>query len=412
MYREITRCRLCGTDRLDLCLELGEQYLTGVFPKTPTAPLTRGPLTLVRCADCGLVQLRHSYNPTDLYGDNYGYRSGLNRAMVEHLRATANMLRERVPVRPGSVVVDIGSNDGTTLSFYAAGSCRLIGFDPSAARFQDFYREDIRLITDFFSAERFRAEYGPDARAHLVTSLAMFYDLEDPLDFMRQIEALLADDGVWHFEQSYLPAMLERNAYDTICHEHLEYYAAAQIQWMADRAGLRILDITRNDVNGGSFAVTVAKRNAPYATGVSVGAFLRAEAELGLDQPGTYAAFQARVFRHREELLTKLHALRRQGRLVFGYGASTKGNVILQFCHLDKSLIPCIAEINEHKFGCFTPGTGIPIVSEREAKAQRPDFFLVLPWHFRNTLIEREREFLQQGGTMLFPLPQIEETRG
>lgn len=413
IYQEISRCRLCASSHLEAACGLGEQCLTGVFPKATDPQPPRGPLTLVRCARCELVQLRHSYESTELYGPSYGYRSGLNRSMVEHLGAAVQSLRRHVELDKGDLVLDIGSSDGTLLSFFPRHTYRLVGFDPSAEKFRHYYREDMHLMTDFFSAERFFAEFGSSARARLVTSLAMFYDLEDPLDFMRQIESILADDGVWHFEQSYLPAMLASNAYDTICHEHLEYYAVKQIKWMIDRAGLKILDIALNDVNGGSFAITAAKRGSPReANDAVVDRLLRQERQLGLGKRATYAAFEERVHRHRERLVQTLHQLKNDGRLVLGYGASTKGNVILQFCNIDKTLIPCIAEVNEQKFGCVTPGSGVPIVSEPEAKALKPDCFLVLPWHFKQNLVEKESEYLRKGGMMLFPLPEIEEIRG
>jgi hypothetical protein len=214
---------------------------------------------------------------------------------------------------------------------------------------------------------------------------------------------------VWHFEQSYMPAMLRVNAYDTICHEHLEYYGLSQIKWMADRAGLKILDVEINDVNGGSFAVTVAKASSPHrADEPKFNTVLNDEKRLGLDTPAPYAVFAERVFEHREKLRATLDRLRNEGKKVLGYGASTKGNVILQFCGIGPEQIPAIAEVNADKFGAFTPGTDIPIISEADAHAMRPDCFLVLPWHFRENLLAREAKYLSEGGRMLFPLPEIE----
>ncbi|MCZ6698098.1 MAG: class I SAM-dependent methyltransferase [Planctomycetota bacterium] len=410
MYREVTACRICGGGDLSTLIELGDQYLTGVFPKDPNQELTRGPLSLVRCTECSLVQLLHSYDLTELYGDHYGYRSGLNKSMVAHLQATVARLCGRVSLADGDIILDIGSNDGTTLASYDRDRFALVGFDPSADKFRKYYRDDARLVTDFFSAARFGREFGKDARARVVTSLAMFYDLEDPLRFMTEVESILAADGLWYFEQSYLPSMLASNAYDTICHEHLEYYAVHQIKWMTDRAGLKIVDIACNDINGGSFAVTVARRDAPYPENVAVvQKFIEAERNKGLNTPAPYQAFRDRVLRHRDDLREKLTRYKSDGRRVIGYGASTKGNVLLQYCGIDESLLPCIAEVNEEKFGCFTPGTRIPIVSEAEAKAANPDCMLVLPWHFRANIVQREAAYLARGGALLFPLPEILE---
>lgn len=411
-YHAITRCRMTGSSNLVPILDLGTQSLTGVFPRTRHAPLTRGPIELVLCTDGGLLQLRHSYESTEMYGETYGYRSGLNQSMVNHLSAKAAKLERFVGVGRGDVVLDIGSNDATLLKAYSDVGQRLGGIDPSAGKFRRFYPEHIALATEFFSEAAFRTLFGKGS-AKLVTSIAMFYDLEDPLAFVRSVSSILAKDGVWHFEQSYMPSMLATNAYDTICQEHLEYYGLRQIKWMTDRADLEILDVELNDVNGGSFAVTAGKKGSsrkPNARAIE--ALLRAEEEQKLDTPAAYTTFRDNVHRHRTELTQLIRELRSQGKTVFGYGASTKGNVLLQFCGFTEKDIACIADVNPDKHGCFTPGTDIPIVSEAEARAQRPGYFLVLPWHFRSNLLEREREYLKSGGKMIFPLPHIDVVGG
>jgi hypothetical protein len=389
-------------------LSLGDQYLTGVFPADEKTPLTCGPLELVRCADengCGLVQLRHSYQSEEIYGDNYGYRSSLNRSMVRHLEGKVAALRALVNLRPGDLILDIGSNDGTLLSFYPE-DLHLVGMDPTAAHFRQYYRAGIQVIPDFFSAQRFRKEVGP-APVKIVTSIAMFYDLESPMTFVEDIASILDRDGLWHFEQSYLPLMLSQNAYDTICHEHLEYYGLRQIKWLLDHCGLKIVAVELNDINGGSFAITAARQDSSHPEAAETIAKLLREEETST-RPEALAAFRDRVFRHRADLLRTLGDLRAKGATIFGYGASTKGNVILQFCGITAEQLPCVAEVNSAKFGKRTPGTNIPIVSEEQAHAQQPDCFLVLPWHFRKNLLEREAAFLKAGGKMLFPLPEIE----
>lgn len=411
MYRAITACRMCGSTQIEEVLDLGLQSLTGVFPASADVRLTRGPLTLGLCGGCGLVQLLHSYQPAELYGATYGYRSSLNRAMVEHLRDTVASLTRQVPVRDGDVVCDIGSNDGTLLSFYPEGVCTLVGIDPCANHYASYYRGDIQRVPDFFSAKRFRDVTGSKG-ARIVTSLAMLYDLEQPFDFMREVESILEDDGIWHFEQSYLPTMLRVNAYDTICHEHLEYYGLRQIKWMTDRAGLKITQVAVNRINGGSLAVTVSKQGAPYREATrAVQQFLRCEEEMRLMSPAGYAPFRQAVLAHRERLHEAISDVASSGRTIMGYGASTKGNVLLQFCGLGPRDLPYIAEVNSDKFGRVTPGTHIPIISEAEAHGMRPDCFLVLPWHFRDNIISRETEYLQDGGSLLFPLPHLEVVR-
>ncbi|HTB88469.1 MAG TPA: class I SAM-dependent methyltransferase [Steroidobacteraceae bacterium] len=407
-YREIKHCRVDQSPNLVSVLNLGHQALTGVFPKQSSEPVTVGPLELVWCPSSGLLQLKHSYESSEMYGDNYGYRSGLNQSMVNHLNDKIAYLERVVPLSAGDVVLDIGSNDATTLKAFRASGIRRIGIDPTGTKFAHFYPADITLVPDFFSSSAYSAVESKKAR--IVTSIAMFYDLEAPIEFARQIESILADDGIWHFEQSYMPSMLRLNSYDTVCHEHLEYYSLGVVKKILEQAGLRLVDVVMNAINGGSFAVTAAKvTNKSVKTNQPViDWLLEQEERMGLNTPRPFRDFEERVFRHRDDLTRLIRTLGADGKRILGYGASTKGNVVLQFCGLTAKDIPGIAEINPEKFGCVTPGTHIPIFSEDEAKASNPDYYLVLPWHFKDGIVRREKEFLARGGRMIFPFPTIE----
>jgi SAM-dependent methyltransferase len=342
-----------------------------------------------------------------MYGDNYGYRSGLNRSMVLHLARKARGLEVLVDLNPGEVVVDIGSNDGTLLAAYATRPLRGIGIDPIAARFADSYPPDAQIVADFFTAPKFREV--SDDPARIITSIAMFYDVEDPVTFARDISDCLAPDGVWHFEQSYLPAMLATNGYDTVCHEHLEYYSLTTVLRIIDEAGLEPIEVRFNRINGGSFAVTAAHRGSPHPSRRAViDWFAIRERRMGLDTEQPLRDFEERVFQHRDDLVDLLGTLRGEGASVLGYGASTKGNVVLQFCGLTSNEIEAIAEVNPDKFGHVTPGSLIPIIPEEEMRARRPDYLIVFPWHFRDTVIAREEEYLRSGGRLIFALPEIE----
>jgi hypothetical protein len=406
-YIEVKRCRICGNRDLPVVLDLGEQMLTGVFPKTKGEPLTKGPLRLVKCTGgqdvCGLVQLQHSYDLGEMYGDNYGYRSGLNASMVAHLHGNVRNILQRTPVAADDIVVDIGSNDSTTLQAYPATGVTLVGFDPTGVKFHAYYPPHIRLISDFFSAREFAAQF-PERKAKIVTSFSMFYDLEQPMKFMQEIHDVLADDGVWVFEQSYMPSMLEMNAYDTVCHEHLEFYGVRQIKWMTDRVGFRILDIELNDVNGGSFLVTVTKSGGDNTPASVVQTLLDEEVRRGMGTLAPYRKFAENAARSRKELLAFISSAHCEGKTVAALGASTKGNVLLQYCGLTDREICCIGDVNVDKVGSFTPGTWIPIVSEDAALEMKPDYFLVMPWHFRRFFENVER---LKGFTLVFPLPVL-----
>jgi len=407
-YRELQACRVCGGAHLIGVLNLGRQSLTGIFPRSVRHDVTQGPLQLAWCSECNLVQLHHSYDPKEMYGPNYGYRSGLNLSMVDHLSHAVHGLERRVQLHPGDVVLDIGSNDATLLKAYSSAGLRRIGIDPTAEKFRMHYPADILLIPEFFSAAAYREE--ETKAASIITSFAMFYDLEAPVDFVRQVNEILSPDGVWQFEQSYMPAMLRTNSYDTVCHEHLEYYSLGVIQEILDAADMRVTDVVTNTVNGGSFTVTAAKRSNRGAkpNRPVIDWLLEQEDRMGLNTPRPYRDFEERVFRHRQDLVRLLRALTADRKTVLGYGASTKGNVLLQFCGLSSNEIKAIAEVNPDKFGCVTPGTAIPIISEPEARAMNPDYFLVLPWHFRDSIVRREKDYLNRGGKLIFPLPEIE----
>ena len=406
-YTAIEQCRVGGGRTLIDVLDLGRQALTGVFPKRVDEPITTGPLRLVWCPESGLLQLAHSYDLGEMYGENYGYRSGLNASMVRHLSTKVAQLERFAGLSAGDAVLDIGSNDGTSLKAYATPSLQRTGIDPTGAKFRQYYPDDITLVPDFFSAEAYRKAGGKPAK--LVTSIAMFYDLEDPIAFAREIEQVLAPGGVWHFEQSYMPSMLRMTSYDTVCHEHLEYYSLGVVNRILDAAGLRAVDVKLNGINGGSFAISaVRKSDGREGERAVLDWLLGQEQRMNLDTPRPYREFEDRVYRHRADLMRLLKTLAADGKMVAGYGASTKGNVVLQFCGITTEELPVIAEVNPDKFGAFTPGTNIPIASEAEVKAMKPDYYLVLPWHFKEGIMQREAEFLAGGGRMIFPFPEIE----
>jgi hypothetical protein len=407
MYKQIKKCRICGNTHLERVLDLGEQMLTGVFPREKGAKVTTGPLRLVKCVGgdevCGLLQMEHSYDLGEMYGENYGYRSGLNASMVTHLQAKVARIQGLVALNPGDLIVDIGSNDSTTLQAYPK-DLDLVGIDPTGVKFHSYYPAHVKLIPNFFTSNLLKERY-PGRKAKVVTSFSMFYDLESPMDFMREVHEVLADDGIWVFEQSYMPTMLETNSYDTVCHEHLEFYALRQIQWMAERVGFKILDVEFNDVNGGSFSVTVRKSPGNETIESAVQKILDEEQERGLDTLVPFREFADRISRTKQELLQFINRAKAEGKMIAALGASTKGNVLLQYCGITHNDISFVGEVNSEKFGCYTPGTWIPIIPEMELLEKKPDFLIVLPWHFRKFFVSSKT---LSGQNLVFPLPTVE----
>ena len=406
----IERCRICGSDRLEDVIDLGSQYIASLFPVGPLAPELDQPFPLhvVRCAEpgaCGLVQLEHTVAPGILY-DHYGYRSGTNEMMRANLAEIVHQIEEKVSLGRGDVVVDIGCNDGTLLKSYGTPGIERIGIDPSDA-VKAIDSSEITVVNDFFSKGTFDLA-SPAKKARVVTSIAMFYDLDDPASFVKDVKSILSEDGIWVLELSYLPAMLEANAFDTICHEHLEYYSLEALGWLLTSEGLEIRAAQINDVNGGSIRAFVAHsgQRTPDEER-EMKELLRAERELKLSTDAPFATFRHNCSSLKRDLTSLIQEAKAKGKRVYAYGASTKGNTLLQFCGLDSTTIEKAADRNPDKWGTTTIGTGIPIVSEEEARQDRPDFFLALPWHFYESFISREKDFLDSGGRFIFPLPEL-----
>ncbi|MBI4635695.1 MAG: class I SAM-dependent methyltransferase [Candidatus Rokubacteria bacterium] len=412
VYRKT--CRACGSPALTKVIDLGEQFLQGSFvkPGKEMPPMRKIPTSLVRCDPtrdenaCGLLQLALTLPPEILYS-SYWYHSGTNRTMRDHLREIAEEAAAIVD-RRDAWVLDIGCNDGTLLGYYPQGFTKF-GIDPSDA-VQDI-KGNVTVVQDIFPS----AELVKESAGHpfdIITSIAMFYDLEDPVGFVRQIKQHLAPEGLWVFEMSYMPSMLKMNSYDTICHEHLEYYSLAVLEYILRKCDMKMVKVTLNDINGGSIRCQATHTGnfafKKHEDAYSLRTLRKEEFDMELDSDKPYRNFQERVDAHKRELSALLKELRRQGKRIHVYGASTKGNTILQFCGIDNSIIDFAADRNPRKHGARTLGTDIPIISEAESRAMNPDYYLVLPWHFKGEFLEREREALDRGIGMIFPFPTIE----
>ncbi len=409
MYKKTEQCRICGNKHLETVLDLGEQMLTGVFPRNKGADVTTGPLRLVKCFGeenvCGLLQLEHSYDLGEMYGENYGYRSGLNASMVAHLQSKVSRILKLVSIEKNDLVIDIGSNDSTTLQAYTNNGANLVGVDPTGVKFHSYYPAHIQLIPDFFSSKLIQTKF-PGKKAKVVTSFSMFYDLESPMTFMQEVFDVLEDDGIWVFEQSYMPTMLDMNSYDTACHEHLEYYALRQIKWMTDRVGFKIIDVEFNDINGGSFSITVTKSLGDTSVAPAIQNILDNELALGLNTLTPYLEFAERVAHSKDELLAFINKAVAEGKTVGALGASTKGNVLLQYCKITQDDISHVGEVNPEKYGCFTPGTWVPIVPENDLLKDEPDYLIILPWHFKSFFVTNKAKWKK--AKLVFPLPRLE----
>lgn len=403
---KLNSCRICKLTNMVDVIDLGNQIITSRWPVYGDFSTPSTPVCLCLCKDCGLVQLKETTNSSELYEYEYGYRSGISNTMRQHLLDYQREIISKVSLLPGDTVLDIGSNDSTMLQYYDP-TCKRVGCDPTGSQFKQYYGS-VDLIPTYFTYDNFTGVYGPDRKCKIVSSISMFYDLPDPVQFAKDIHAVLADDGIWTCEQSYLLTMLRRNSIDTICHEHLEYYALSQVKRIADMSGFKIIDVSFNECNGGSFRVYFAKDTSTKYTECTdkINAILCDELNYGIMDEQTYVAFMNRVDSEVQKLKDFISWVRADGKQVYIYGASTKGNCLLQYANLTEADIPYAVERNPSKFGKMT-STGIPIIGEEEMRANPPAYLLVLPWHFKEEILVRESNYLNNGGQFIFPFPEF-----
>ncbi len=408
-------CRVCGSKSLTKVIDLGEQYLQGSFvkPGKELPPTRRISTSVVRCNPmqderaCGLLQMEYTIPPEILYSA-YWYRSGTNDTMRRHLEGIVESALEITGNKVVGTALDIGCNDGTLLTFYPSTYSKF-GVDPSDVAQE--IKPPVSVVQDIFPSAELLSRIGTQ-KFDIITSIAMYYDLEDPVAFTKGIKQILAPQGIWIFEMSYMPTMLKMNSYDTICHEHLEYYSLAVLETILSQAGMKVVNVTQNSINGGSLrCIATHSDNFTYKLDEyqqNLKAMRQSEFDMELDTDRPYRHFQERINIHKDELNRLLKTLKSDGKKIHLYGASTKGNTILQWCGIDHRIIDCAAERNPDKYGARTLGTDIPIVSEADSRAMNPDYYLVLPWHFKAEFLEREKDTLDRGIGLIFPLPTIE----
>jgi SAM-dependent methyltransferase len=403
---EVTACRSCGSDDLMQILSLGEQTIS-CFPM-PGEPVRRAPIDLMFCQSCTLVQLGHCC-PSDWFYRWYGYRSGINPLMVEALSDVVTEIQVRMPMGPRDVVVDIGSNDGTLLRLFQAPGIYRVGFDPALNLGAEGGAGLSLFVNDYFSALACEEFVNWRGKAKVVTAIAMFYDLDDPAKFLLDVHEILAPSGVFVLQMNYLVPMLEVAGYDNLCHEHVAHYSLLSLRPLLEATGFRIIDVSTNTVNGGSFRLYCMRSDGPAPTDAGLARIAEmevSERRLRLADIQTYKEFGNRVEQARIDLSDVVRRLKSEGKRIYVYGASTRGLVIMQACGLDSSLIDGAAERNPEKWGRMYAGTRIPCVPEAEAREQA-DYFLILPWIFLDEFVRREEPFLRRGGKFIVPLPNV-----
>jgi SAM-dependent methyltransferase len=399
-------CRVCGSTNLKPVLSLGIPYVSN-FIDSPDQEKYAAPLELVLCNKCGLLQLKHTV-PGEILYRKYWYKSGINQTMRTALADITDKAEKLVELSLGDIVVDIGCNDGTLLRSYKSNGIILLGFEPATNLVKEAKIGTTMIINDFFNYQAFEKMFGSE-KAKIVTAIAMFYDLEDPNKFVRDVVKILDDDGILIIQMNYLLSMLQGNTFDNICHEHLEYYSLETLEYLLNMHDLRVFNVELNDLNGGSFRVYVKHKNCrKYPVSENVNNLREHEEKAKLDDYKTYVEFAKRIHDLKAKTYCFIKKEVEKGKKVYLYGASTKGNTLLQFYGLNNKLIKAAAERNPRKWGKMTIGTQIPIISEEQARREKPDYFLVLPWHFIKEFREREKDYFDAGGKFIVPLPKFE----
>lgn len=406
-YKLINQCRSCKNKNIQSILSIGNFYISSWLSTKEQKKIIKSPLELVKCSKCNLVQLKHTVSKNVLYNKDYGYRSGTNATMNLHLQDLVRDTLKKIDLKKNDYVLDIGCNDGTLLSFYKK-NINKIGIDPIANKIKKKRLPNVKFINNFFDYNTYNSIKNIQ-KPNIITSISMFYDLDNPMKFVENIKKILAKNGIWVLEQSYLPTMIKKNSFDTICHEHLEYYSLDQINFLTRKNNLKIVDVSKNDINGGSFRIFITHSEARIKIfNNKILKFYKDEKKLEISKLSTYKKFYKKIVSLKKSTNKFIENEIKKNKKIFIYGASTKGNTILQFYNLSSKQIKFAAERNPNKYNKIIPGTGIKIISEKKARNMKPDYFFVLPWHFKNEIIRREKNFMKNGGKLIFPLPFLQ----
>ncbi len=398
-------CRNCKSPNLINLFSLGKISFTGKFAKNKKIEIKKTPLDVIICKKCKLVQLKHNYDLKYLYGPDYGYRTGINQTMKEHVKKITKILEKKANIKSGDYVMDIASNDGTLLNYYKK-KYFTFGVDPLIKKYKNNYRSINFKVSSFF--EKNKILKITKKKFKIITALAVFYDLKNPNKFLSEIEKLLHKDGIFLVEFADILSMIKYNMFDAICHEHLTYLSSKIIINMAKKNNLRVFDIRYNNINGGSTQYFICKKKAKFKNNnKNLNLSIKKENKFKIEKIDTYRKFFNKIEKIKTNLIQKITEIKRNKESIHAYGASTKGNVLLQYFNINNKHIDFVADRNPKKLNYYTPGTKIKIISEKKSRRIKPSYYLVLPWHFKKEILKREKSTIKSGSKFIFPLPEL-----
>ena len=408
-YSIVKNCRCCNAKKLNSFFDFGKMNLSTEFPlKNKKKTNNKIPMNVKICGFCKLVQLQHNYDLKKLYNKDYGYKSGVNKTMNLHLESITKDVEQIIEFKKKDVVLDIASNDGTLLKKYKKKNLIRFGIDPTINKFKSQYPSNYLKYSGFFKKGIFQKKV-KNCKAKVITSIAVFYDIPNPELFTKTISEILDKDGVWVLEQSYFPSLLANNAYDSLCHEHLTYFIFSQLNIILEKYDLKVFNVKLNDMNGGSIRIFICHKNAKFKNHKkNIDKIKKIEKKYLTNLEPNLKQFKKNILISRKKLKKFIKNVKKNKKIIHVYGASTKGNIILQFCNFTQKDIECAADRNEDKWSRITPGSNIPIISEKSSRILNPNYYLVMPWHFKDEILKRENLFLKNGGKLVFPLPKLE----
>ncbi len=401
--RTIKNCRMCQSENLISIISLGNLHLSN-FRKDSKKP-PKYPLDLILCRKCFLLQLRDNAPTSFLYTENYGYKSGINQTMQNELKEITKKSLSMVKKNKGKTIsIDIGANDGTLLKFYPKRVFR-IGVEPIKKLAKEARKHSNLIINDFFSYEAVN-KVAKNIKADIITAISCFYDMENPNKFVSDVKKILGENGIFVIQQNYLVSMLEQNAFDNIVHEHLEYYSLLSLNNLLKRHGLEVFNVELRDLNGGSFRTYISLSGKRRVTDC-VREMEKNEKKIKLHNKKIYIDFARRIKSNKHNLISFIKKEIKKGKRIYVYGASTRGNTLLQYFGLNNKYIKFAVERNPEKWGKKISSVQIPIISEDQARKDNPEYMLVLPWFFKDEFLKREEDYLRKGGHFIFPLPEF-----
>ena len=402
---KIYNCRICSSGNLKKAFSLGKISHTGIFPSKKEINVPKDYINITYCQKCSLVQLDRNFNLNYMFGKNYGYKSGVNNTMISHLNNLVKELSKKFKIKKKDYVLDIASNDGTLLNSYDQNVIK-VGVDPLIKKFNKNYKNINYKISNFFDFKHFSKMRLPKFK--IITAIAVMYDLPNPNKFIKDINKILDKDGVFIIEVADLYLTMKNNVFDTFCHEHLEYYSYKSLNKLITKNGLKIFDHKYLSINGGSSRYYISKKNSKFKVTKNIRKLIEIEKKSKINNFKNLIKFYESIVKLKENFKKKIFELKKNKFKLHGYGASTKGNVLIQFYNITPSDLDFIAEKNKQKFNCYTPGSKIKIISESKSRKLNPDYYVVFPWHFKKEILKREKIIRKKGTKFIFPLPKFQ----